>query len=56
MSSQGIGGIGAKKFCLAHQQHQLPNDYRCVNPDFEAYITNKGFKSAQGIAPELNIP
>ena len=21
-----IGGLGAKKFCLAHQQHQLPNE------------------------------
>ena len=23
---EGIGRLGAKKFCLAHQQHQLPND------------------------------
>lgn len=36
--------------------------YRCANPDFEAYITGKGFKTTQGsfsdislIAPELNI-
>ena len=36
--------------------------YRCANPDFEAYITGKGFKTAQGsfsdisvIAPELSI-
>ena len=36
--------------------------YRCVNPDFEAYITGKGFKTAQGsfsdisvIAPELEV-
>ena len=77
-----IGGIGAKQFCLAHQQLQLPNQldkfkflieldrkgkndavfYRCANPDFEAYITAKGFKTAQGsfsdislIAPELEI-
>ena len=77
-----VGGLGAKKFCLAHQQHQLPNQldnlkfiieldrkgkndavyYRCDNPDFEAYISGKGFQSAQGsfsdislIAPELNI-
>ena len=77
-----VGGIGAKKFCLTHQQHQLPKEldnlkfiieldrkgkndavfYRCANPDFEEYITGKGFKTAQGsfsdislIAPELNI-
>ena len=77
-----VGGIGAKKFCLAHSQHQLPNEldnlkflveldrksscdavyYHCDNPDFEAYITDKGFKTAQGsfsdislIAPELGI-
>ena len=77
-----IGGLGAKKFCLAHQQLQLPSEldnlkfiieldrkgkndavyYRCDNPDFEAYISGKGFKTAQGsfsdislIAPELNI-
>ena len=77
-----VGGLGAKKFCLAHKQRQLPNDidnlkfiieldrkgsndavyYRCDNPDFEAYISGKGFQSAQGsfsdislIAPELNI-
>ena len=77
-----IGGLGAKAFCLAHQQLQLPNElnnlkflieldrkgkndavfYRCDNPDFEEYITGKGFKTAQGsfsdislIAPELNI-
>ena len=77
-----IGELGAKQFCLAHQQHQLPNQldnlkfiieldrkgkndavyYRCDNPDFEAYISGKGFQSAQGsfsdislIAPELNI-
>ena len=36
--------------------------YRCANPDFEAYITGKGFKTAQGsfsdislVAPELGI-
>lgn len=36
--------------------------YRCANPDFEDYITDKGFKTAQGsfsdisvIAPELGI-
>ena len=77
-----IGGLGAKKFCLAHQQKQLPNEldnlkfiieldrkgkndavfYRCDNPDFESYISGKGFKIAQGsfsdislIAPELGI-
>ena len=77
-----VGGLGAKKFCLAHSQHQLPNEldnlkflieldrkgsrdavyYRCANPDFEEYITSKGFKTAQGsfsdislIAPELGI-
>lgn len=77
-----IGGLGAKQFCLAHQQLQLPNQldkfkflieldrkgkndavyYRCDNPDFEKYITSKGFKTAQGsfsdislIAPELEI-
>lgn len=77
-----IGGLGAKAFCLAHKQRQLPNEldnlkfiieldrkgkndavyYRCANPDFEEYITAKGFKTAQGsfsdislIAPELNI-
>ena len=77
-----VGGLGAKKFCLAHQQLQLPNDldqlkciieidrkgkndavyYNCANPDFEAYITSKGFKTAQGsfsdislIAPEFGI-
>ena len=77
-----VGGLGAKKFCFAHQQHQLPNDldnlkflieldrkgsrdavyYRCANPDFEEYITSKGFKTAQGsfsdislIAPELKV-
>lgn len=80
--NEEVGGIGAKKFCLAHKQHQLPNEldslkfiieldrkgsrdavfYRCANPDFEAYITGKGFKTAQGsfsdislIAPELSI-
>ncbi len=77
-----IGGLGAKKICLAHQQHQLPKElddlkflieldrkgsrdavyYQCDNPDFEEYITSKGFKTAQGsfsdisvIAPELGI-
>ena len=77
-----VGGLGAKKFCLAHKQHQLPNEiddlkflveldrkgkndavyYCCDNPDFEAYISGKGFKTAQGsfsdislIAPELDI-
>ncbi|MBR4643508.1 MAG: hypothetical protein IKO74_12455 [Selenomonadaceae bacterium] len=77
-----IGGLGAKKFCLAHSQRQLPKEiddlkfiieldrkgsndavyYRCDNPDFEAYISGKGFQSAQGsfsdislIAPELGI-
>ena len=77
-----VGGLGAKKFCLAHSQLQLPNDldklkflieldrkgkndavyYRCDNPDFEAYISSKGFKTAQGsfsdislIAPELGV-
>ena len=77
-----IGGLGAKKFCRAHQQHQLPKElndlkflveldrkgsrdavyYHCDNPDFEAYISGKGFKTAQGsfsdislIAPELGI-
>ena len=77
-----VGGLGAKKFCLTHQQHQLPKAldnlkfiieldrkgksdavyYRCANPDFEEYITGKGFKTAQGsfsdislIAPELKI-
>ena len=77
-----VGGLGANKFSLAHQHHQLPieldnlkflieidrkgkNDavyYSCANPDFEAYISGKGFKTAQGsfsdisvIAPELGI-
>ena len=77
-----IGGLGAKKFCLAHKQKQLPNNldtlkliieidrrgfndavfYQCANLDFEKYITDKGFKTAQGsfsdislIAPELGI-
>jgi len=77
-----IGGLGAKQFCLAHQQHQLPKEiddlkfiieldrkgsrdavyYHCDNPDFEAYISSKGFKTAQGsfsdislIAPEFGI-
>ena len=77
-----IGGLGAKKFCLAHQQHQLPREldkfkflieldrkgkndavfYCCANPDFEEYITDKSFKTAQGsfsdisvIAPELRV-
>ncbi len=77
-----IGGLGAKKFCLAHKQHQLSKEldglkflieldrkgkndavyYQCDNPDFEAYITDKGFKTEQGsfsdislIAPELGI-
>ena len=77
-----VGGLGAKKFCLAHQQLQLPREiddlkflveldrkgsrdavyYHCDNPDFEAYLSGKGFKTAQGsfsdisvIAPELGI-
>ena len=77
-----IGGVGAKTFCFAHKQHQLPKEidafkfiieldrrgandavfYNCANPDFETYITGKGFKTAQGsfsdislIAPELGI-
>ena len=77
-----VGGLGAKKFCLAHKQKQLPKEldqlkciveidrkgkhdavyYHCANSDFEAYITTKGFKTAQGsfsdislIAPELGI-
>ena len=77
-----VGGIGAKYFCLAHKQKQLPknldilkliieidrrgsNDavfYQCANLDFEKYIIDKGFKTAQGffsdislIAPELGI-
>ena len=77
-----VGGLGAKNFCLAHKQHQLPHEldnlkfiieldrkgshdavfYRCANPDFETYITGKGFKTAQGsfsdislIAPEFGI-
>lgn len=77
-----VGGLGANKFCLAHQHHQLPNKlhdlkfiieldrkgkndavyYSCANPDFEAYISGKGFTTAQGsfsdisvIAPELDI-
>lgn len=77
-----VSGLGAKQFCLAHQQHQLPKEiddlkfiieldrkgsrdavyYHCDNPDFEAYISSKGFKTAQGsfsdislIAPEFGI-
>ena len=77
-----VGGVGAKKFCRAHNHHQLPNQldnlkfiieidrkgsrdavfYSCANPDFEAYISGKGFQSAQGsfsdislIAPQLGI-
>ena len=77
-----VGGLGAKNFCLAHKQKQLPKEidqfkciveldrkgkndavyYNCANPDFETYITGKGFKTAQGsfsdislIAPELSI-
>ncbi|MBO4780535.1 MAG: hypothetical protein J5497_07860 [Selenomonadaceae bacterium] len=78
--NEEVGGLGAKAFCLAHQQKQLPKDldslkfiieldrkgkndavfYNCANPEFEQYITGKGFKTAQGsfsdislIAPEL---
>ncbi len=81
-SDEEVGGLGAKKYCLTHQQHPLPKEldnlkfiieldrkgksdavyYRCANPDFEEYITGKGFKTAQGsfsdislIAPELSI-
>ena len=70
-----VGGLGAKKFCLAHQQHQLPKEvdnlkllieldrkgkndavfYRCANPDFEAYITSKGFKTAQGSFSDISV-
>ncbi len=77
-----IGGLGAKKFCRAHKQKQLPKElddlkliievdrrgaedavyYSCDNPDFETYITSKGFKTAHGsfsdisvIAPELDV-
>ena len=77
-----VGGLGAKAFCRAYKQHQLPNEfdqlkfvieidrkgkidavyYHCDNPDFEDYITSKGFKTAQGsfsdislIAPELGV-
>ena len=77
-----IGGVGAKAFCLAHKQRQLPKEtdafkfiieidrrgandavfYHCASPDFETYITGKGFKTAQGsfsdislIAPELGV-
>lgn len=77
-----IGGLGAKNFCLAHKQKQLPKEldqfkciveidrkgkndavyYNCSNSEFEAYITEKGFKTAQGsfsdislIAPQLGI-
>ena len=80
--NEEVGGLGAKAFCLAHQQKQLPKDldslkfiieldrkgkndavfYNCANPEFEQYITGKGFKTAQGsfsdislIAPELGI-
>ena len=80
--NEEIGGLGAKKFCLAHSQRQLPKEiddlkfiieldrkgsrdavyYHCDNPDFEAYISSKGFKTAQGsfsdislIAPEFGI-
>ena len=80
--NEEVGGLGAKKFCLAHKHHQLPNQldnlkflieldrkgsedavfYQCANPDFESYITGKGFQIAQGsfsdialIAPELGI-
>ena len=80
--NEEVGGLGAKKFCLAHQQLQLPREiddlkfiieldrkgsrdavyYHCDNPDFEEYISGKGFKTAQGsfsdisvIAPELGI-
>ncbi|MBE8951925.1 MAG: hypothetical protein SR1Q7_02130 [Quinella sp. 1Q7] len=31
ISPQGIGGIGAKNFCLAHQQKQLPNELDHLN-------------------------
>ena len=70
-----VGGLGAKKFCLAHQQHQLPYDldnlkfiieldrkgsrdavyYRCDNPDFTAYISGKGFQSAQGSFSDISV-
>ena len=70
-----VGGLGAKKFCLAHSQHQLPNEldnlkflieldrkgsrdavyYRCANPDFEEYITSKGFKTAQGSFSDISL-
>ena len=26
-----VGGLGAKKFCLAHQQHQLPREIDDLN-------------------------
>lgn len=70
-----IGGQGAKKFCRAHKQHQLPkkiNDlkliveidrrgkddavyYDCDNPDFENYISGKGFKTAQGSFSDISV-
>ena len=80
--NEEIGGLGAKKFCRAHNQRQLPKEldslkfiievdrkgnndavfYDCDNPNFEQYITGKGFTSAQGsfsdislIAPELGV-
>ncbi len=80
--NEEIGGLGAKAFCIAHRQKQLPKEldnlkfiieldrkgsrdavfYNCANPDFETYITGKGFNTAQGsfsdislIAPELGV-
>lgn len=80
--NEEVGGVGARKFCLAHKHHQLPKEidnlkflieldrkgssdavfYQCANPDFESYITGKGFQIAQGsfsdialIAPELGV-
>ena len=80
--NEEIGGIGAQKFCTAHQQGKLPVEldnlkciveidrkgkkdavyYDCDNPDFEKYISSKGFQTDYGtfsdisvIAPELEI-
>ena len=39
-----VGGLGAKKFCLAHSQHQLPNDLD--NLKFLIELDRKGSRDA----------
>ena len=47
-----VGGLGAKKFCLAHQQHQLPNELD--NLKFIIEIDRKGKNDA--VFYRLTIP